>query len=123
MSKGTRLKNYPLHLVYYPATLDAEQVQTFKIAFSAPKRKFRKAVDRNGVKRTMRAAFRPFIPELSAFIEEIGTGYVCMLIYVGSEKQPTAELEARLKPLLQRFKEECNTLRTDEQTQEDTPKA
>ena len=123
MSKGKRLKSYPLHLVYYPALPDADQDQKFKIAFSAPKRKFRKAVDRNSVKRKMRAAFKPFIPELSAFIEESGTAYVCMLIYVGSEKQSTAELESRLKLLLQRFKEECNSLPTDEQTQEDTPQA
>ena len=123
MSKGKRIKRYPLQLVYSPALPDAEADQKFKIAFSAPKRRFKKAVDRNSLKRRMRAAFRPFIPELSAFIEETGTAYVCMLIYVGSEKQSTAELESRLKLLLQRFKEECNTLRTDEQTQEDTPKA
>ncbi len=71
----------------------------------------------------MRAIIQPLIPELETFIEESGTAYACMLIYVGSEKQTTSLLEPRLKQLLQRFKEECNTPRIDEQTQDSTSQA
>ncbi len=115
MSEGRRIKAYPLHLVYAPiGALDPKEVK-LKIAVSAPKRIHRKAVDRNTLKRRMRAVIRPLIPEFEAFIEETGTAYACMLIYVGSEIVSTSSLEPRIKLILQRFIEECNTSHTDEQ--------
>jgi len=123
MSDGTRLKAFPLHLVYIPLEGRSEAAVSFQIAVSAPKRIHRKAVDRNALKRRMRAIIRPLIPELESFIEESGTAYACMLIYVGSEKLASSLLEPRLKQLLQRFKEECNSSSTDEQTQDSTSQA
>jgi ribonuclease P protein component len=123
MVDGTRLRAYPLHLVYMPVSERSSDKVPFQIAVSAPKRIHRKAVNRNVLKRQMRAIIRPLIPELEAFIEESGTAYACMLIYVGSEKQASSSLEPRLNLLLQRFKEESNTPSTDEQTQDSTSQA
>lgn len=118
MSEGKRVKAYPVHLVYLPISGGTSDNGKLKIAVSAPKRIHRKAVDRNTLKRRMRAVVRPLIPEFESFIEESGTAYACMLIYVGSEIVPTASLEPRIKLLLQRFIEESNNPSTDEQTEE-----
>ena len=118
MTEGKRLKAYPLHLVYIPVAMNALDDAKFRIAVSAPKRIHRKAVDRNTLKRRMRDLIRPLIPEFEAFIEETGTAYACMLIYVGSEIVSTAMMEPRIKLLLERFIEEFNIPHKDEQIED-----
>lgn len=115
MSEGKRLKSFPLHLVYLPIIPLEEKEKSVQIAFSAPKRIHKLAVDRNRLKRRVREAYRPFIPQLEAFMEENGTACACMLIYVGSEALSTQEIATRLKSLLDRFKLEFNPPSTDEQ--------
>ena len=55
-TKGESIIDYPLRLVYLEIDLDA--AQSFLTAFSVPKRKFKKAVHRNRIKRLMRESFR-----------------------------------------------------------------
>lgn len=112
MAEGSRIKAYPIHLIY--AELPSFDDSELKFSFSAPKRIFPSAVDRNRVKRSLRASLRPLIPELESFSKSSGTAYAFMFIYVGKEMKPTSEIEERMIQLLSRFKERINTT-TDEQ--------
>lgn len=54
-TSGKTLKKYPLRVVYTRSDSDTLE---FKIGVSVSKKKFKKAVDRNLIKRRMREAFR-----------------------------------------------------------------
>ena len=51
--EGISIKNYPFRLVYI-----ATETPPIKSSFSVPKRNFKKAVDRNRIKRLIKEAYR-----------------------------------------------------------------
>lgn len=57
---GNNLNFYPLKLIYSVSSIELkkDQFSPCQIAFITPKRQFKKAVDRNKIKRKMREAFR-----------------------------------------------------------------
>jgi ribonuclease P protein component len=55
-SSGSQATQYPIK-IFYQSTQD-ETTSLNKCAFAVPKRNFRKAVDRNKVRRRMREAYR-----------------------------------------------------------------
>jgi len=68
-----------------------------KIAFSVPKRRFSKAVDRNRIKRRMLEAYRINKDCLTSFEE---TSLDLILMYNTSQEYSYQEIEATLKKLL-----------------------
>tara|TARA_B100000767_G_scaffold263225_1_gene276744 strand:- start:1734 stop:2069 length:336 start_codon:yes stop_codon:yes gene_type:complete len=64
--------------------------KTLRIGVSVPKRNFRRAVDRNRIKRQLRVVFKEVQEKVTVF-------GACMLIYRGHKKALTSELieEAR----------------------------
>jgi ribonuclease P protein component len=100
---GTTLKAYPLLFIWRAVEREDPRV---KIAFSVSKKRFRKAVDRNRIKRLMREAYRL---NKGALIEECRKKDLhihAVLLYTGSHKADFHELEGKIIKVINRFKEE-----------------
>lgn len=91
-SDGKNFHRFPVRAVYfYEAELESE----LKIGVSVPKKKFKKAVDRNLLKRRIREAFR-LNQEKLKFSGKLNI----MFIYSGKEIVPYSEIEKSMVALL-----------------------
>ncbi|MFT6845383.1 MAG: ribonuclease P protein component [Flavobacteriales bacterium] len=99
-SRGKTLKKYPILLVYLEA--ETTQIKPFQVAVSVSKRKFKKAVDRNRIKRQMRESYRK---HKSAFLEikKNDKKYFAMFIFVGNEHLDSSLIESKINTLLHRL--------------------
>lgn len=86
-SKGKREFRYPLLLITSPNT-----VTEGKVVFSVSKKKFKRAVDRNRVKRQMRAVYFSVVREPRTSNQA--------LVYVGNELTTSASIAKALKAIL-----------------------
>ena len=95
-TEGRSLKKYPLRLIYLP--LEGTQEIDLKTAVSVPKRNFKKAVDRNYLKRLIREAFRKNKYLVASKLE---SSYALMFIYTGREKVSYLKLFSVTEELLE----------------------
>lgn len=100
-AEGKSISVFPLKLVY----LEADHGSPFRIqaGVSVSKRSFRRAVERNRMKRLIREAYRKnkFLLDGS----ENTKTYIFMFIYLGNKALDYKTIEERMKELLQRFLE------------------
>ncbi|WP_084523800.1 ribonuclease P protein component [Adhaeribacter aquaticus] len=98
-SKGSSFNLYPLRFVYLT---NPEPVSTPpQILVSVSKKYFKKAVDRNRIKRQMREAYRlqkPFF-----FLNNSFKIYTLAIIYIGKEKNPFNIIRKKLNSGLERL--------------------
>jgi len=118
--KGKSFSNYPLKIVFLETNIDCKlQVADCKlqILISVPKRNFKKAVDRNKIKRRIREAYRKNklqITDCKLQIEnpiprsrdEIRNSFAVMLIYAAKEIVSYKEIEKSVIGLLGKIKNE-----------------
>ncbi|GAB5556792.1 MAG: ribonuclease P protein component [Schleiferiaceae bacterium] len=87
-----------LRCVFLPVDLPAEV--PFQFLFSAPKRNFKKAVDRNRIKRQLKEVVR-LHPE---FLEALGgQSYAIAILFTGRRKPTYAELEKAYRQCTEKF--------------------
>ncbi len=96
---------FPLRVVYMPV----EQGEaTASILISVPKKRFKRAVKRNRVKRQMREAYRKNKHELLQLLESKEQKMALAFIYLSDELISTALFEEKMKTVLARLCEKLS---------------
>lgn len=80
-----------------------------QVMFSAPKKKFKKAVTRNRLKRLMRESFRKNKYELYDFLEEQKKNIHLSIVFTGDADISYAEIEGKIILTLQRLIQEIRS--------------
>ena len=103
-SGGIKESAYPIQLLYqFTETDSTEEKNLLKAAWVAPKRNFRKAVDRNLLKRRMKEAYRIHRLPLKVEIEKQHKSLHLIFIYTAKELLPYRQIEDKIILLLQRL--------------------
>lgn len=82
-----------------------QQEVPVSILISVPKKRFKRAVKRNRVKRQIREAYRKNKGPLWQVLQEKGLGLTIAFIYLSDELCRTEEIEEKVKVLLARIAE------------------
>ena len=104
-AEGKSVKKFPLRMVF----LQTSHTSTFPMqaGFSVPKRNFKRAVDRNRLKRLLRETYRLRKEILYTKLEK---PTICMISYIGKEEISFEEMYSKMTILLQLLlKETKNT--------------
>ncbi|MCK6648183.1 MAG: ribonuclease P protein component [Bacteroidia bacterium] len=105
VEKGKSFNNSPFKFVWIELEESATPVQ---FLISVPKRNFKRAVDRNKLKRRSREAYRKNKADL--LIKQLGDKKIClMLVYIAKEKLEYIEIEQKIKEGLQRLVKTINS--------------
>jgi ribonuclease P protein component len=128
--KGNSFACYPLRLVYAeipdPLSIlpdfDAQkttdtppelsQLSPVEFALSVPKKAFKRAVDRNILRRRIREAYRLNKIDLYKYLINsklhADKRFAFMVLYTAKEEMPFSEIEKGIKKMIRKFKEEMS---------------
>lgn len=90
-AKGQSFIAFPLRVVYLP--VDEDDLAPASIMVSVPKKKFKRAVKRNLIKRQVREAYRVRKFELTDPLTEKNKHLLIAFLYVDKEIRPFADIE------------------------------
>ena len=100
-SEGKSVSQNGFTLVYLQSALPA--FYPAQAAFSAPKRHFKNATDRNRIKRLLRESYRHVKPELYLRLSEMKTQYAMMLIFKGKAVPAHEVVEKNVGEIIAKF--------------------
>ncbi len=87
---------YPIRMVY----TESDETSPVSILITVPKRKIKKAVDRNRIKRQIREAYRTQKQELLQVVEGNKRKLIVGFIYVGSQVYSSSVIQEQIDSLL-----------------------
>lgn len=105
-NEGQQLRSYPF-TVYYTLQSNTEN-KAFQLVFSAPKRAFKRAHDRNYIKRLMKETFRKQKHALENTLITQHQQWVFFIIYNQRELPVYADLEKNMTKMLQKLLNEIS---------------
>lgn len=101
-ASGKSVKSFPITMVY---RLDADASEPYvKAAFTVSKRFFKRAVDRNRIKRLMRESYRLNKAALTAVHGKTAAGLNIIFIYSGKEMPEFTDIQGKIIHCLERLK-------------------
>lgn len=92
---------YPFRLIFL--STDTSKTSP-KVVISVPKKQFRKAIDRNRIKRKIREAYRKNKFRIFCESAKIQVPKYLAIVYIGKEEYDYAEIEQKLISILLRLK-------------------
>jgi len=104
-AEGKNVTEFPIKLVYLP--LEHGGTHKIQAGVSVPKRNFKKAVDRNRIKRLLREAYRKNKQHI--YTEEHTKKHIFMFIYLGKNEIQYKLIEEKMILLLQKFLQKNNS--------------
>lgn len=99
MSDGHGFNAFPFRVIWMETDLPGDA--PYQVAFSVSKRRFKKAVDRNRVKRVLRECWRLNKNEVTSHLE--GKKVAFLVVYISNEKMDFKEAEPRMKKAIQKW--------------------
>jgi len=111
-AKGLNFRHHPLRLYYISTAAKTDEV-ILQAGVGAPTRAFKKAVDRNRIKRQLRECYRTQKELLQKYCDQNQTSLALFILYTGREIPETAVLKEKLsqalKKLIQHLDEAAKT--------------
>lgn len=93
------LPAFPLRIVYMP--VEGDGLPTVSLLISVPKKRFKRAVKRNRVKRQIREAYRLHKSLLTDKLQATGQKLIIAFIWLDNELHPSTRVEEKICKLLQ----------------------
>ena len=92
--------------------LNDVELSPIEFALSVPKKAFKRAVDRNVLRRRIREAYRLNKIELYKYLKNNALHsqkrFAFMVLYTAKEEMPYSDIEKGIKKMIRKFKEEMN---------------
>ena len=98
---GKKISEDAIQLLWMES--DSDEKTLLKIAISVPKRNFKKAVDRNKIKRQIREAYRLNKHKILPLLESTGKKFSAIILFTGKVPLSYPETEAKIILTLQQF--------------------
>ncbi len=99
--KGKAITVHPIKMMWMQTANKENSILQFGVA--VPKKNFKRAVDRNRLKRQLREAMRKNKLSVKKFLEEKNKPCAVLLVFTGKEAVPYKEIEDKIIVILQRL--------------------
>lgn len=101
-ANGKSVSFYPIKVIYQ--RVDTQLDNLLQVGVGVSSRNFKKAVDRNRIKRLLRESYRTQ-KQLLAFTEPVPTQKVLFFLYIGKELPEAALIQTKMAVALQKISE------------------